>query len=356
MKLNELYRKVATGTASNTERKQFLDVYNKMQGSQDGKLAYNAYAKDPDFLKAVDIAVGEASGQSLSQQAVDQAKQNYGDRAPYREYGTQALDAAGMPSLDGPWNPDQEFQDFSPVLTDYTTDPRRGQALDKILNGPDRVQLVRQYLADMDTAAEPVLAKQYADVGRSASTLGRLGSGQVTTDLGNVLSDYQRNRTLAGNEAIRGATEADVGDRLNAYGAVSNFDDTNYGRASSRANEQRGERGVRYGLGREGLANRMDVQNRRFGQAITAGGFGYGNDPTQALQTGANFDSNTFWRGKEFDAAQDAQNQNGWQQALSYGAQLIPYGSQVANFYGKTQAPKGRSTSGYGYSTGPNYG
>lgn len=78
--------------------------------------------------------------------------------------------------------------------------------------GVDRLALMRDALADYDTATAPALEARQRQIGANAARYGRIGSGVVTTELGTLGSDYERNRMLFGNELLRGAVEDRVGD------------------------------------------------------------------------------------------------------------------------------------------------
>lgn len=267
-------------------------------------------------------------------QATQAAQQNYGGRQPFRDYGMTALNAAGIPTLDGPYNPDDLYSQFQPITTQYGGDGGLSRAaLDKVLHGPDRIAMARGALADLDTAAAPQRALDFKQVGQKAATLGRIGSGQVTTDLGNIESDYQRNRLLTENDLIRNATEADVGDRFQALDAATRADEIGYGRAANMADELRGERGYRRGLGQEGLQNRTDLQQRRFNQAMGASQFGYSNDPSDALFRQGQFAWQQHTGQQARDDARKQQARDNIGDMLSVGAQFIPYGGQAYNTY-----------------------
>lgn len=195
---------------------------------------------------------------SLTDTAVSQAQQRYGDLGPYRQLGASRL--TGTAPL--------TYSDVSsPLLTQSRG--AAGDALRSLTSSPDYLAQAKSALADFDTASLPALAAARRGVKQDAATAGRIGSGGVTTSLGNLQGDYERNRMLTENDLIRGALDKA---QQNKYQTLN-------------AAEMLG--GQEYGQGAADRAARNQVQQGNFNQGMGLAGLGFGYDPTNALFKGA---------------------------------------------------------------------
>lgn len=293
---------------------------------------------------------------NLQQRALDQSQGQYDARQPFRDAAFQSLtDSRNAQPWDyGSYNPEQAYQSFQPITNNYQQDPSVRAAFNRTQQLPDRLALTRQSLADMDAAAAPELAHRFQAVGQAASTLGRLGSGQVTTDLGNIESDYERNRILAENASVRDATSASIGDRYQALDAAQSLDNTNYGRSRDATQLATQQQGFRNQLGQDSLQARIarwqaqnGVRNQGIQNAESLGGFGFGGDPTATYlavadrrQAQANYDQQ--------------QNQSSFGDLASLGGYLLagPAGGTAGQFLSRAMQPQPRGAgsrgSGYG--------
>ncbi len=231
----------------------------------------------------------KAAAKQLEQDALDQSKARYQDLQPFRKAGIDALQNAGsqQPWSFGSYNPDLAYQQFQPITNSYQSDPAVRAAFMKTQESPDRIALTKQALADMDATAAPELAARFKAVGQQAATLGRLGAGGVTTDLGNIESDYERNRIAAENASVRDAVSGDVTDRLNQFQAAQGYDAAGYGKSKDATQLATQQQGVRNQLGQDSLQARIqqwhDQQAARqqgYQNATALSSYGYGADPT----------------------------------------------------------------------------
>ena len=153
------------------------------------------------------------------------------------------------------------------------------------LGGPSRTALAQQALKDFEAQGEKGLAQRFRKVGQNAAKFGRIGSGMVTTELGDLQSDYETNLMSKRNELARDVSEGDIGDRFRRVDATSNL--------------RRGESGIESGLRGESRLERgydTDIaignEDRAFDRNRSAFDLG-GRDATQTIND----------RYNQFDAA-----------------------------------------------------
>lgn len=222
-------------------------------------------------------------------EALQLATQRYADLGAYRTLGLGALTSAlGGGGLD--YSSDYAGSPKYVAVNDPLVHQATGTlsaTLGRLTNGPDRVQQVRDTLAALD--AQDALQRKAGtrQIGQDAARLGRLGSGMVTTSLGDLESDIQRNRANVEAQLIRDATNANVQDLFGLAGLSGNVADSAYGRAAN-------ERAVQNALSLQDIQNRVNQRDRqnaqantRFGQGLAASGVGFGYDPTSAYQAEA---------------------------------------------------------------------
>ena len=159
---------------------------------------------------------------------------------------------------------------------------------------PSRVSMVSQGLADYDTANAPLQAARFRKVGQQAAKFGRLGSGMVTTELGNLQSDYERDRLLAGNQMLRDAVTGDIDDRFRKVGALSGLEGQQFSQGSIGRGELRDERGYQDNLAQQSIENQIrerllqeQLLSGQFGRDATRFQLGYSTDPSRAYNTAA---------------------------------------------------------------------
>jgi len=129
------------------------------------------------------------------------------------------------------------------------------------------------------------------DIGRSAAKFGRIGSGRVTTDLGN-LEDTLRMR----EENARRGLSADVaqGEAVNRranLGATSGLENQIYGQEAGSRGEVRGERGYQSDTAQQALENR--IRQKALEESLTQGGFNRDLATSELGLQGAQIQGNT---------------------------------------------------------------
>lgn len=117
-----------------------------------------------------------------------------------------------------------------------------------VASAPDRLALVNQALADYDLENQPRLAAAYRAVGQRSAALGRGGSAMTDQDIGDVATNYERNRLLARNALVRDAVGATLADRLSQLGALGGLEAQTQGLEAATRGELRGERDFATGL------------------------------------------------------------------------------------------------------------
>jgi hypothetical protein len=113
----------------------------------------------------------------------------------------------------------------------------------KGLAGPSRTELAKQALADFDKQGEKGLAQRFRTVGQNAAKFGRIGAGMTTNELGDIQSNYERDRLTKQNELARDVSEGDIADRFRRVDATSGLRRGESGIESGIRGEQRTERG-----------------------------------------------------------------------------------------------------------------
>jgi hypothetical protein len=167
-------------------------------------------------------------------------------------------------------------------------------ALQKILNSPDRLALAKQYL-DSDVLG---LNEQYqhdlTDATNFAGTHGQLGSGMVTNRYGDLFAGITGKKKAAELRYLADAAGGTIGDRLNAFDAASGAEGRVFTEGVSDRNESRTERGYQADLAQRALLNRI-LQNQAestadqqaFDNAVRLFGLGNANNPEGAYETAA---------------------------------------------------------------------
>lgn len=163
-------------------------------------------------------------------------------------------------------------------------------AAQSLTSAPDRMALAKSALADYDTAAAPGFQQRLQAVGRKAAALGRIGSGMATDALGDVQTEYERDRLLFGNGILREAASQTLGDRLGVTSALAGLYGQSDSMDRSNADATRGERAFQYGVGRDAVSDRVQqatlaemLTQGQFGRGLNAAALGFGGNPSGAL-------------------------------------------------------------------------
>ncbi len=196
------------------------------------------------------------------------------------------------------------------------------QDLGAIRGGPSRGELAQQTFQQLRESGEPQFQADLRDVGRRAASLGRIGAGLTTSQLGDVISNRERDLGLAQRGLATQAAGQEIGDRFNTLGAsqgvagqlfgqdigqagfqqglrgeqrgerfagqdfgfrnlaaqqgiagqLAGFEGQQFGQEQSQRNELRGERGFQTALDQQNIQNR--VQQRQLEEALLSGQFG----------------------------------------------------------------------------------
>ena len=147
--------------------------------------------------------------------------------------------------------------------------------------GPDRQALALQTARNLEAGLGDQRKLGTAQIGRDAARLGRLGSGMVTTSLGDLESRLgeQRNRSLSQLSAdTAGQSLQDTATRL---GALSELEGQQYGQGVGARNELRGERGYQGDLAQQATQNK--VQQFQLEQGAQGQAFNQQNQQNQLL-------------------------------------------------------------------------
>lgn len=130
------------------------------------------------------------------------------------------------------------------------------------------------------------------DIGRSAARLGRLGSGMVTTDLGNLEDTLRSHENQAlGDLAYNTATQ-EAGDRRANLGAGQGYESQVYGQGQNARNEVRTERDYQAQQSQQALQNeivrrQLQAQYQQYLASLGLQGAGLYGDQAAASQGAA---------------------------------------------------------------------
>ncbi len=230
------------------------------------------------------------------------------------ETRTMPLGAAPGPPPTQPFGPGANLigQQINPEPLNFSPESERArtltmQSLENLSGAPSRREIALDVLRNFDAEQGDVRTRGIRDIGRGAAKFGRLGSGAVTTDLGNLEErlDENRNRLLRGLSADTAGAE--LGDLLGRLGATAGvggqFRSEDLGAAGFRQGlrgELRGERGFQRGLAQDAQQSNiqralaeagLDDQAARRELALNQflGGIGFGGqqfDPATAALAG----------------------------------------------------------------------
>ncbi len=144
--------------------------------------------------------------------------------------------------------------------------------LEGLRTGPSRGELASQAFSQIQEASAPRFQSELRDVGRRAATLGRIGSGVTTSELGDVQVTRERDLDLLRRGLATDAAGRGLEDRFRQLGATQGVSGQLFGQEQSGRNELRGERGFQEGLDRRAVQER--VQQRALEEALLEGQFG----------------------------------------------------------------------------------
>lgn len=135
-----------------------------------------------------------------------------------------------------------------------------GQGLESLYNAPNRQQLAEQSLQAFIQQTEPDARRRMQDVGRSAASLGRIGSGMTADDAWRVGNSREQEIVQEAGRLARETAGMELGDRLNRLGASQ-------GVAGQFQDSDLADAGFQQGLRGEARGERQDFQNYGFNNA-----------------------------------------------------------------------------------------
>lgn len=127
----------------------------------------------------------------------------------------------------------------------------------------DRMKIIQDQLKNFDAEQDPVRAAQQRQLTQQAAGLGRVGSGALRTDIGNLDLAGENSRNQKISDLISGATDATINDRYRDVGI---------------AQQQQGRQDSQ-----QGVAFNQAAQQAALQEALTSGDF---NRYMQLLQAG----------------------------------------------------------------------
>lgn len=147
------------------------------------------------------------------------------------------------------------------------------------LRGPDRGQIAADVFSQLEEASRPRFEQDIQNVGRKASALGRLGAGMTTSELGDVVSNRERDLSLAKRGLASDAASQSLSDRLGVFnaslGASGQFTNEDLARAGFGLNKAGAELGLGQtleGSARTDRAESVGERDFQFGRDVTSAG------------------------------------------------------------------------------------
>lgn len=272
-------------------------------------------------------AAKEAKG--YSKKATQTAEEQYADRALYRNTARNAIANPKTYDLSSIYGDGPQAQALNDPLYAKGAEAQM-RALSDVQTSPDRMAMVKAALAELDTENALQRNAGAKKIGQSAASLGRIGNQGVTTSLGNLESDIQRNRGNTEAALLRDMVEAGQNDKYKAASLAGDITDSAYRRAAS-------ERENAQSIAQIGIDNRAKrfaaergAQGQDFGQSMSLAGFGAGASPEDAYNSAAaTAAADQGWLAPVLGMA--GQVAGGWRSVRKpkAGAPRVPQGSVV---------------------------
>lgn len=173
-----------------------------------------------------------------------------------------------------------------------------GNAMQQLTSGPDRAALAQQMFDTFAHGSQGAYDHALTDATRRAAANGRLGSGMLTNEYGDLANQRETQLDTVKQGFMQNALSGTIQDRLNNLGALGGIQGQLSGQDAAQRGEVRDERGYQQGLDQQALQNAIQqilmgdqLQNsatqRQTNWASLLGQFGFGGDPTGALLGGA---------------------------------------------------------------------
>lgn len=144
------------------------------------------------------------------------------------------------------------------------------------LSGPNRGQIAQDVFSQIRESTEPQFQKDLQGVGRKAAAMGRLGAGMTTSELGDVVSNRERDLALAQRGLASDAASRTLDDRLGVFGArlgaSGQFTNEDLGRAGFGLNRAGAEQSLGQSLegsARRDRAEQVGERDFQFGADVT---------------------------------------------------------------------------------------
>lgn len=141
-------------------------------------------------------------------------------------------------------------------------------------NDVNRFNLMDERIKHYDATALPQFQAKVRGIAQGNAAQGRLGSGMMSTDLGNLDLATENARNSYFGDLLTNATEGTIGD------------------AANNRNELRTERGYQTGQerdafdrSRQGVFDQDALTNSSFGRSATQAQMGFANDPSTLMAT-----------------------------------------------------------------------
>jgi hypothetical protein len=139
------------------------------------------------------------------------------------------------------------------------------EAINRIMNGPDRYQLAKDYYNIFDQETQGDYQRDLKEATNLGAARGRLGSGLLTNSYGDLFERRAQDKDSAKRRLLTDALEGTIGDRQNAYRSVADAENMAYGQGVGDRDEARIERNARLAQIDRFFAERDNEINRDIG-------------------------------------------------------------------------------------------
>lgn len=173
------------------------------------------------------------------------------------------------------------------------------QAAQAIGHGPDRFQLAQDQWNQFVNQTDPQYQAAIRAATQNAAAHGRMQSGMLTTDYGNLANQRALALDTQRNQFLDSALSGTIQDRLNNASALSGLEGQQYGQGYNSRQELRGERGYQTDMQNQATDRAIQQKmledqllNSSFNRQMQVAGLGsqvgFGNNPANTYLLGAN--------------------------------------------------------------------
>ena len=161
---------------------------------------------------------------------------------------------------------DNPMQQAGPSARTLKFQGMSDEAIDKILHGPDRLQIAKDYYDIFDKETEGDYQRDLKNATNLGAARGRLGSGLLTNTYGDLFERRASDKDTTKRRLLTDALQGTIGDRQAAYDAISRAEQNAFGEDAALRGENRQEREARLAMINDWFNQQQGAYNREFGE------------------------------------------------------------------------------------------